>query len=209
MAFPLYLTALWLLWVLGRQTDVTHAVLVLVGMLLMVFAAWLYGLRPPAGSAWLRINVGVAAVSVIGALAILFHPGLRSSAPGPAAIVTDAPFWEPYSADRFAALRASGRPIFLNITADWCISCIANERVALSVPSVRKAIHAAGVVPLKGDWTNGDPALTEILESFGRNGVPLYVLYPADPSRPPQLLPQWLTPMSVLESVHALVPGPE
>lgn len=207
MAFPLYLTALWLLWVLGRQTDVTHAVLVLAGMLLMVFAAWLYGLRLKAGSAWMQINVSIAILSVVAALSILFQPGLRQSKPGPATAQAEAPFWEPYSADRLAALRSAGRPVFLNITADWCISCIANERVALSIPSVREAFHNAGIVPLKGDWTNGDPELTAILESFGRNGVPLYVLYPADPKRPPQVLSQWLTPMNVMASIRAVVPG--
>jgi thiol:disulfide interchange protein DsbD len=193
--------------VLGRQTDVTHAVLVLAGMLLMVFAAWLHGLRPKTGSAWIRINVGIAMLSVVAALSILFDPGLRQNEPGPATAQAKEPYWEAYSAERFAALRSAGRPVFLNITADWCISCIANERVALSLPSVREAFHDAGIVPVKGDWTNGDPELTAILESFGRNGVPLYVLYPADPKRPPQVLSQWLTPMNVTAAIHATVPG--
>lgn len=113
-------------------------------------------------------------------------------------------FWEPYSEARLAELRAQHRPVFLNITADWCISCIANERVALSMTSVRDAFREKNIAALKVDWTNNHPRITEILESFNRNGVPLYVLYPPGEDVEPIMLPQWLTPFNVISALESI-----
>jgi len=202
MAFPLYLTAIWLLWVLGRQTDITAVSLVLGGMLLIVFAIWVRHLDLRGASRWRRVNAAVALGAVVVAFALLSAPALRPDAvdQARAAAAPEDPFWTTYNRRRFDDLRATGRPVFINITADWCISCIANERVALSLPTVRAAFRDKGIVAMKGDWSRGDPELTAILESFGRTGVPLYVLYPAG-QRAPRLLPQWLTPMNVLEAL--------
>ncbi len=202
MAFPLYLTAIWLLWVLGRQTDMTAVSLVLGGMLLIVFAIWVRHLDLRGTSRWRRVNATMALGAVVVAFALLGTSALRPDAADQAraAAAPADPFWAAYDRRRFDELRAAGQPVFINITADWCISCIANERVALSLPNVREAFHDKGIVVMKGDWSRGDPELTAILESFGRTGVPLYVLYPAGQGAP-RLLPQWLTPMNVLDAL--------
>ncbi|WP_048863480.1 thioredoxin family protein, partial [Acidisphaera rubrifaciens] len=107
---------------------------------------------------------------------------------------------EPYSDARLAALRAEGRPVFVNMTAAWCVSCLVNERVALGTASVRDAFARHGIAYLKGDWTRQDPAVTAFLRAHGRDGVPLYVFYPAAHA-PAVVLPQILTPGLVLAAI--------
>ncbi len=94
--------------------------------------------------------------------------------------------------------------MFVNVTADWCITCLANEKLALSSAIVTDAFARRGIHYLKGDWTNSDPVLTRLLWPHGRSGVPLYLFYPARPAAEPRILPQLLTPGIVLE---ALEPG--
>jgi thiol:disulfide interchange protein len=94
--------------------------------------------------------------------------------------------------------------VFVDFTADWCLSCQVNERMALSSPSVIDRFKEKGVVPLKADWTSYDPEITRALRSHGRNSVPLYVLYGKDPRKPPKLLPSVLTPDIVLRALEDL-----
>jgi thiol:disulfide interchange protein DsbD len=108
--------------------------------------------------------------------------------------------WEPYSPDRLAALRRAGRAVFVDFTAAWCLSCQVNERIALATPAVQAAFRQERVVAMKADWTNRDPAITEALAAFQRSGVPFYVLY--RPRRPPQVLPELLTPDLVLAALQ-------
>ena len=204
MAFPLYLTAIWLLWVLGRQTSMTGAALVLIGMLLLVFAIWLLRTEWASTPFWRHASATMAMIALLGALAIPTLPPLQSRPAGGASAEASDDFWVPYDRSRFENLRAAGTPVFINLTADWCISCIANERVALSFPAVRDAFRDKGVVPMKGDWTNGDPQITRILDAFGRSGVPLYVLYSGQRGTEPRVLSQWLTPMNVLEALDTV-----
>ena len=98
------------------------------------------------------------------------------------------------------ALRAQGRPVFVNLTAAWCISCKVNELVALETSAVQAAFTAAGITQLVGDWTRGDSAITALLRAHGREGVPLYLLYPAR-GAPPVLLPQILTEGMLLRAI--------
>jgi thiol:disulfide interchange protein len=108
---------------------------------------------------------------------------------------------EPWSPERLAQARADRRPVFVNMTAAWCITCLVNERLALSTAEVAHAFSEAGILYLKGDWTNRDPAITAYLAEHGRNGVPLYVFYPSGGE--PRILPQILTPALVLNEVRA------
>ncbi len=108
---------------------------------------------------------------------------------------------EPFSPARLAALRAAGRPVFVNMTAAWCVSCLVNERVALSPGAVKAAFAQRGVAYLKGDWTRPDPAISAYLRDHGREGVPLYVYYP--PGGEGEVLPQILTEAGVLRRVAA------
>ncbi|MET0336019.1 MAG: thioredoxin family protein, partial [Rhizobacter sp.] len=111
--------------------------------------------------------------------------------------------WEPYTPERLAALRQEGKPVFVNLTADWCITCLVNERVALSPSHVDDAFRTAGITRLKGDWTRGDERITKLLAEHGRSGVPLYLFYAAGPGGEPRVLPQLLTPDLVLAVLTA------
>ena len=108
---------------------------------------------------------------------------------------------QPYSPERLAALRAEGRPVFVNFTAAWCITCLVNEEIAFSDPAVAEAFAASDVAYLKADWTNRDPTITAALAEQGRSGVPLYLVYPAAGGAP-EILPQILTAQTVLDAVR-------
>lgn len=197
MAFPLYLTVVWLVWVLGRQTGANGIAVVGAGLVLLAFALWLWGRRTPGEHRWAS---ALAVLGLIGALSLLSLPELRRGAAANPAQAASSEGWAPYSDATLEQLRAEGRSVFINMTADWCLSCLANERVALASDAVQKAFEAQNVAYLKGDWTNGDPAISAVLERFGRNGVPLYVVY--HPGAEPQVLPQILTPDIVINALN-------
>ncbi|MGH9592601.1 MAG: thioredoxin family protein, partial [Bryobacteraceae bacterium] len=109
--------------------------------------------------------------------------------------------WQPWSEAAVAQYRSQGRPVFVDFTAKWCLSCQVNERVALTRPEVMKAFADAHVALLKADWTQQDPAIAQALQSLGRNGVPAYALYPPGQGSP-TLLPEALTPGIVMDAVR-------
>ncbi|WP_105102952.1 protein-disulfide reductase DsbD family protein [Microbulbifer pacificus] len=188
LAFPMYLTAVWLLWVLGRQAGSDGVALVLMGAVALAFALWLW--PRPADSAgkirWLRASCAITAV--IGAAWVL--PQLENEQQLPSSGASD--YWQPYSPAALDAARDQGQPVLVNMTAAWCITCLANEKVVLSSDAVRTAVGDLGIVALKGDWTNQDPQITELLTRYGRSSVPLYLLFPAGGGEP-QILPQILS----------------
>lgn len=186
MAFPLYLTAVWLLWVLGRQVGVDGLALLLAGAVALAFSLWQLG---RTGGAWRGVGIAAGFVGALAALVALPAPGGAGAAPARA----DEVAWEAWSPERVASLRAEGRPVLVNMTAAWCITCLANERVALSSDAFEQRLARTGTAYLKGDWTQRDARITEYLARFGRNGVPLYVLYPTGGGEP-EVLPQLLTP---------------
>jgi thiol:disulfide interchange protein DsbD len=197
LAFPLYATALWLCWIVGRQTGANGMAAILGGVLALTFALWLWRFGTLART--------LAAASLAFALAVLGSPLLSANATAKAN-ASASKDWQPYSAETLAQLRAAGKPVFLNATADWCITCLTNEKVALSSTAVKDSFRRHGITYLKADWTNYDPAITALLEQFGRNGIPLYVLFPANPDAAPVVLPQLLSPARVVEAVQALPP---
>ena len=168
------------------------------GMVVLAFAAWLYDSTRHGSTTVRRGGAGVAALAA--ALAVL--GGLSGIDAGAPATTLRDRNWEAYGAARLAELRRSGQPVFLNFTAAWCISCLINERVALSDAAVADAFRDAGVTYLKGDWTNRDQEITAKLAEFGRSGVPLYVFFPPGGSAAPVVLPQILTPQIVLDAVR-------
>ncbi|HWK52807.1 MAG TPA: thioredoxin family protein, partial [Hyphomicrobiales bacterium] len=198
LAFPLYATAVWLLWVLGQQGGVNAMALVVGGCVLLAFACWLWQRRHV--SAWRRLGYALSLGSVALTASLLFSPLLRS-ATSTAVAVDGSEAFEPYTAARLAALRAEGKPVFVNMTAAWCITCLVNERVALSSEAVGEAMAERGITYLKGDWTNNDPAITEVLRRYETSGVPLYLLFPADPNAPAEVLPQILTEGLILDAL--------
>jgi len=201
LAFPLYLTVVWLLWVYGEQTSPLGMAWLLAALTALAFALWLLGRRPAMRSPKLR-----ATAAMVSAAALVLALGLPLSAPAPAAAgarTTGDADAEPWSEQRLAELRAADRPVLVNMTAAWCITCLANERVALSTDTVRAALAAHDVAYLKGDWTRNDEAITRYLQRYGRNGVPLYVLYPAGGGAP-RVLPQLLTPDGVADAIRSM-----
>jgi thiol:disulfide interchange protein len=188
MAFPMYASAAWLLWVLVQQAGDFGLMVALAGALMVAVAAWLIGIAQHSGGRALMIR-GAAALVVLGTIALL--PQLRNAA-APAAQATPGAAFEPFSTARLAALRAEGRPVFVNMTAAWCITCHVNERTALATDQVRTAMQEHGIAYLKGDWTNQDPQITAFLRTFGREGLPFYVFYPAGGNEP-IILPSVLT----------------
>ena len=177
LAFPLYASAIWLLWVLGRQTSVDQVALVAIGMLLLAFAAWL------AGGGAKRWKQAVALLVTVGALGIAITP---------TGTADNHNLWEVYSPARLQVLRNEGRPVFVNLTAAWCITCLANEKMALSSATFAETLQANNIVYLKGDWTNRNSEITTLLKEYGRSGVPLYLFY-SPGSTSAQVLPQLLT----------------
>ncbi len=199
LAFPLYGTVAWLLWVLIQEVGPGDAFGALFGLVLVAFAVWVYGqtrLAAPArtdGSAWDWPPPGAPLRS--------FSPlSLTRSGAGQIRRLRDGLPYEPFTPQRLAALEAAGKPVFVNLTASWCVTCLINERVALDSDAVRQAFAERGIVPLKGDWTSQNPEITKFLQQFGRSGVPLYLLYSGRGGEP-IMLPQILTAASVLDAI--------
>nr|WP_010132299.1 protein-disulfide reductase DsbD [Microbulbifer agarilyticus] len=199
LAFPMYLTAVWLLWVLGRQSGSDGVTLVLAGAVAIAFALWLWPRPATAGKTWLRTSTAVIAVA--GAIWVL--PNLDSNASQPTQ-ASKSDYWQTYSPEALAAARSEGRPVLINMTAAWCITCLANEKVVLSSDRITAAVADLGITALKGDWTNQDPQITELLARYGRSSVPLYLLFPEGGGEP-QILPQILTRDGLLTAMHSAV----
>ncbi|MFM1895156.1 MAG: hypothetical protein RLZZ385_230 [Pseudomonadota bacterium] len=203
MAFPLYATALWLLWVLGNQVGVMGMAVVLGACILLAFASWLFKQRRSAGTFGRHATAGVAILCLAAAAAVFRTPFLTPVAGEAVSLNADGSVnqrFEPFSAARLESLRNEGRPVFVNMTAAWCITCLANEQTTLGSDRVHQAMLDNGITYLKGDWTNEDPEITEVLNSFNRPSVPLYVLYPADRGKEPIILPQILTPGIMIDA---------
>nr|WP_246396268.1 thioredoxin family protein [Gluconacetobacter tumulisoli] len=205
LAFPVLGTCVWLLWVLALQAGAGAVAVLGTGLVLVGLAAWLTGLAQgmamrdaPARRIRLCRAMALAALGIVLALLPgLGQPMAGGDEGGPAVRADGA---EPFSTTRLAALRAQGRPVFVDMTAAWCISCLVNERVALSSAPVQAAFHDRGIVYMKGDWTNRNAEISAFLEAHGRAGVPFYLYYPAGggEGRP---LPQILTTGLVLDAL--------
>ena len=192
LAFPMYATAAWLVWVLTQQVGDVGVMIALSGGLLVALAAWTCGIAQAAtGRPWLARGGAIVALMALAALLPQLH-GL----PAPDSTAASAES-EAFTNARLATLRRDGKPVFVNMTAAWCITCLVNDRTALSTAAVRKAMRAGGVAYLKGDWTNGNPEITSFLKSFVRDGVPFNVFYPAGGGNP-VVLPSVLTEGTVL-----------
>lgn len=191
LAFPMYGAAAWLVWVVSQQTGSTGVLVAATGLVAIGFAAWALGVAQ--SSAGRGRYVGYAAASAAGLFVVSLFT--VQTAPGPEAS-------EPFSPARLVELQGEGRPVFVNMTAAWCLSCLLNERLALSPTAVRTAFEHAHVAYLKGDWTRKDPAISTFLRDHDRDGVPLYVFYA--PGQAPVILPQLLSEEELLAQVAKL-----
>jgi thiol:disulfide interchange protein DsbD len=197
LAFPMYAATAWLIWVLSQSGGASSVAAAGAALVALGFAAWAYGLSQ-AGEGrgvWLGRIAAVAGVIAAAATLPLLAATAETGKPELAA------GQEPYSAEKLSALRAEGKPVFVNMTAAWCVTCLVNEEVALAPQAVREAFVTHHVAYLKGDWTKADPAITAFLHEHQRDGVPLYVFYPPD-NATPIVLPQVLTPSVILDQLE-------
>jgi len=192
LAFPLYLSAIWLLWVFGRQTSVSGMAALCAGAVAIAFGCWL--LEREARGFWQLIRRICIAASWIIAVVAVWQSSISQDK-------TSTDRWQVYSPELVASLRAEGRPVFINLTADWCLTCLANERIALHTQAVEQVFDKLNVATIKGDWTNTDPKITELLQEYDRSGVPLYLWFPANSSQKATILPQLLTPDLVIKTM--------
>lgn len=200
LAFPLYGTVAWLLWVLIQETGPDEALGALFGLVLIAFAVWIYGRTRLAAPLGRSLGIGLAAAGSAAAIFLAASLPAAGGAAVPANAAAQAGLrYEPFTRQRLSALEAEGKPVFVNLTASWCVTCLINERVALDSDAVRHAFAERGIIPLKGDWTSQNPEITEFLQQFGRSGVPLYLLYTGRSE--PIVLPQILTVASVLDAL--------
>ena len=195
LAFPMFFTTAWLLWVIGRQTDTTVLSLVVVGLIFISIGIWINQklVQQKSGRSYSLLKV-IAVAMIIPALALpLMNDEERE----------ETEFWIDYDAKTLAILRAEGRPIFINLTADWCITCLANEKVAFTEMFYTE-MEKNNIVYLKGDWTNQDKEITSLLNEHNRNGVPLYLMYPKNGGSP-EVLPQILLEQTLLEAIQRAI----
>ena len=200
LAFPMYGAAVWMIWVLSLQAGPDGVLAALAAAVMLSFALWLFG-RHRAGRPS-KLAVGAASVAALAAILLVGQTGgpgpLNQSAHSESKTALN---YEAFSPERLAALQQAGRPVFVNATAAWCITCLVNEKLALSGSGVAQAFSQHNVAALKADWTNQDPAITALLARHGRSGVPLYLYFPPG-SAAPVVLPQLLTESTVIAAIQ-------
>jgi thiol:disulfide interchange protein DsbD len=203
MGFPLLAALLWLLYIVGQQRGADAIVWAGAFLLALALACWLYGLATAPTARRRAIPLLVALALVLGGgwlfLGTLFPSAAAAqSATGES---KDGIPWQPFTQAALDKLLAEGKPVFVDFTAAWCLSCKYNERAAIDTPAVREKFRELGIVPLRADWTNANPEITAALQRFGRVGVPFYVLYPAGKPNAPITLPELLTEQIVLDAL--------
>jgi thiol:disulfide interchange protein/DsbC/DsbD-like thiol-disulfide interchange protein len=200
-AFPLFATVAWLAWVFGHQTGIDGVLRLLLGLTLLALGLWIWGqwvtLSAAERTKWVA-RTAAAGFIVAGLVLAATSAPTATAAPSPGSAEGIA--WEVYSEEKVAGHRAAGRPVFIDFTAAWCLTCKVNERVAFSSNDVQQLVKSRNIAMLKADWTSKDPAITRALSGFGRSGVPLYVLYEGDPAAQPRLLPEILSPGILLNA---------
>jgi thiol:disulfide interchange protein DsbD len=199
LAFPLYLTAAWLAWVLARQRGADAMGWWMFAAVLLAFAAWAWTRARTTGHRWAMVAATLAALALIWPLRVI-HTLPRPSATATLAAPSEGITPVPFSEQRLADLRTAGRVVFVNMTADWCVTCKANERAVFRSDGFREAMVQANAVYMIGDWTDVDPALTAFLQRYKAVGVPLYVVFPRNGGEG-RVLPVVLTGETVREAL--------
>jgi thiol:disulfide interchange protein DsbD len=205
-AFPMYASAAWLLWVLAQQTSSFGLAAALAGAVLIGLAGWSYqkSKSSSGGKRAAALLTASAAVVLALTLPVRFAQTAQSAALASASTAAGEG-WQPYDPAQLAEITAAGRPVLVNFTASWCLTCLVNERNAFADPAVEHVFRTKGVTLMKGDWTNRDPVITQALSAFGRAGVPLYVVYNSKPGESAAIvLPQLLTASIVADTFAAL-----
>jgi thiol:disulfide interchange protein len=201
MAFPMFATVVWLVWVLGQQVGIDGAAALLAVLLATAFVCWVVG-TPGVGRR--GRGIGSALAALLWAWPALHEPATTTvmAAAAPAADKG----WQPWSPDAVAGARAQVRPVFVDFTAAWCVTCQYNKRSALADPAVLADFAARNVLLLRADWTRRDAAITQELARLGRSGVPVYALY-APGAATPTLLPEILRAGDLRQAIAAMQTG--
>ncbi|WP_084397581.1 protein-disulfide reductase DsbD family protein [Hydrogenophaga pseudoflava] len=190
MAFPMFATVVWLLWVLGQQSGIDGAAALLMLLLALALLVWSLGLSGKG-----RVVLGGLSAAALVWLGVAVGPNVtRLQDSGPATVAetgVQGVSWQPWSADKVTALQAEGRPVFVDFTAAWCVTCQFNKRNALADEGLLQDMAAKNVALLRADWTRRDPAVTAALAQLGRNGVPVYAIYKN--GQPPVVLTEVLS----------------
>lgn len=197
LAFPMYLTAVWLVYVFGRQVGLVGLFFLCSGAVGIALAIWLFNNLPMNNLGRRLVQATAVATLLLATSIVMTSERFRSNNSD----------WQPFSETLVQDLRAQGRPVFVDFTADWCITCKANKALALSRGDFKAAVAKHNVALVQADWTNEDPAITKVLNDFQRSGVPLYVVYPANPSAQPEILPQLLTEDMVIRALERAAGG--
>lgn len=205
MAFPMFATVVWLVWVLGQQVGIDGVAALLVLLLALAFAAWALG--SPALGPVARRGFGALALLLMAAALFWAAPALRQEAVASVSATAKADEWEPWSAERVAQARAEGRPVFVDFTAAWCVTCQFNKRTTLARSEVKSAFSERKVLRLRADWTRRDAAITAELTRLNRSGVPVYALY-APGAAAPTLLSEIPSVDEVRTALGALAATP-
>ncbi|MCL4782849.1 MAG: thioredoxin family protein [Bryobacterales bacterium] len=207
LSFPLFATVIWLVWVFGLQTGIDGATGLLAAMLFLGIAGWIVG-RWNAYSISARARFATRIIAALAILAGLAFAWNASSFRAPAAASgNNAALWQPWSPAKVDSLVADGKPVFVDFTAAWCLTCQVNKRAVLHRDAVEKAFQDRKVTLLVADWTNKDPVIATQLEALNRSGVPVYALY-KNGMKSPVLLPEILTEGIVLEALEDLPVAP-
>jgi thiol:disulfide interchange protein DsbD len=191
-ALPLFATAIWLVWVYGRLYSpdsvavANHMARLLCCLLLLALAGWTL-------HKWSTQWGSTVAVIAIGCIALAIPLSSSSS--------RENVRWEPYSQARLDQARADGRPVLIDFTAAWCLSCQINEQIVMKAHDIESELSDHHVVTLRADWTQYDPEITRQLTLLGRSGVPAYVIYPANRKKAPDVLPELLTKSLVKDAI--------
>lgn len=195
LAVPIYATVIWLIWVLAKQVPLAGLIIVIAALVLAGVTLWLWG-RGYGKAALAALVLTLAAVVAAGFTGV----GLAGNTAGKSDAQAFNGLGEVYSAQKLETYRKAKRPVFVDASASWCITCLVNEEAVLKKPEVAAAFKKQNVAILVADWTNRDPEVTRLLEANGRSGVPLYAYYPPDGGAP-RLLPQILTVDAVLKAL--------
>ncbi|MGL4231383.1 MAG: protein-disulfide reductase DsbD family protein, partial [Casimicrobium sp.] len=195
LAFPMFLTVVWLIWVIAQQATIDGAAIALVGLVGIAFGAWLLGS--------LRVSARVAgALAAVAAIALAWPTTALQEANATTQSSTTNAQWKPWNPDEIAKLNAEGKPVFVDFTAAWCVSCQANKRLVLTRDEVVQAFAQKQVTLMRADWTNKDERITKALTAMNRSGVPVYALHA--PGKPVELLPELLTTGIVKDALARL-----
>jgi len=197
MAFPMFATTAWLVWVLGQQSGIDGAGALLALLVLLALAVWSLGLRGMSGRVIATVSIALCAVGVWAAGPNVIKPALPAQAAA-------SERWQDWQPGRVEALAGQGQSVFVDFTAAWCVTCQYNKKTTLADAGLLAELQAKNVALLRADWTRRDPAVTAALSALGRSGVPVYVLY--TPGRAPVVLSEILSVRDVRAALAPLAP---